>query len=46
MSRFETKPLHMFVSGVGGTEKSFLIKTICALVSNILDDLKTQCCVQ
>ena len=34
------KPLHMFVSGVGGTGKSFLIKTICVLVSNIWDDLK------
>ena len=30
------KPLHMFVSGVGGTGKSFLIKTtLCALVSNL-----------
>ena len=31
----DLKALHMFVSGVGGTGKSFLIKTICALVSNI-----------
>ena len=43
----DLKPLHMFVSGVGGTGKSFLIKTICALVSNIWDDLKdtTLCAV-
>ena len=41
------KPLHMFVSDVGGTGKSFLIKTICALVSNSWDDLKdtTLCAV-
>ena len=43
----DLKPLHIFVSGVGGTGKSFLIKTICALVSNILDDLNdaTLCAV-
>ena len=43
----DLKPLHMFVSGVGGTGKSFLIKTVCALVSNIWDDLKdtTLCAV-
>ena len=43
----DLKPLHMFVSGVGGTRKSFLIKTVCALVSNIWDDLKdtTLCAV-
>ena len=29
------KPLHMFVSGIGGTGKSFLIKTIHALLSHI-----------
>ena len=29
------KPLHMFVSGVGGTGKSFLIKTIHALVNSM-----------
>jgi ATP-dependent DNA helicase PIF1 len=28
----DLKPLHMFVSGVGGTGKSFLIKTVRALV--------------
>ena len=35
------------MSSVGGTGKSFLIKTICALVSNIWDDLKdtTLCAV-
>ena len=33
----DIKPLHMFVSGVGGTGKSFLIKTIRALVSKIWD---------
>ena len=32
------KPLHMFVSGVGGTGKSFLIETIRALVSRIWDN--------
>ena len=31
----EFKPLQMFVSGVGGTGKSFLIQTIKALVNNI-----------
>ena len=29
----DLKPLHMFVSGVGGTGKSFLIKTIRALAA-------------
>ena len=32
------KPLHMFISGVGGTGKSFLIKAIRALVSEIWHD--------
>ena len=31
------KPLHMFVSGIGGTGKSFLINTVCALVSDMWD---------
>ena len=31
----DLKPLHMFVSGVGGTGKSFLIKTVHALVGEI-----------
>ena len=31
----DLKPLHMFVSGVGGTGKSFLIKTIRALVAKL-----------
>ena len=31
-------PLHMFVSGVGGTGKSFLIKTVRGLVSQIWQD--------
>ena len=31
----ELKPLRMFVSGVGGTGKSFLIETTKALVNNI-----------
>ena len=31
----DMKPLHMFVSGVGGTGKSFLIKTIRALVTQV-----------
>uniref|UniRef100_A0A1X7UNF4 ATP-dependent DNA helicase n=1 Tax=Amphimedon queenslandica TaxID=400682 RepID=A0A1X7UNF4_AMPQE len=29
------KPLHMFISGVGGTGKSFLIKAIKALVKSL-----------
>ena len=33
----DLKPLHMFVSSVGGTGKSFLIKTIRALVYRIWD---------
>ena len=31
------RPMHMFVSGVGGTGKSFLIKTIRALASQMWD---------
>ena len=31
----DMKPLHMFVSGVGGMGKSFLIKTIRALVTQV-----------
>ncbi|CAI8024100.1 hypothetical protein GBAR_LOCUS14030 [Geodia barretti] len=31
----DLKPLHMFVSGVGGTGKSFLIKTVRALVTKM-----------
>ena len=34
----DLKPLHMFVSGVGGTGKSFLIKTVCALVTKMWED--------
>ena len=34
----DLKPLHMFVSGVGGTGKSFLIKTVRALVGEIWRD--------
>ena len=34
------KPMHMFISGVGGTGKSFLIKTIPALVCEALHDKK------
>ena len=33
----DLKPLHMFVCGVGGTGKSFLIKTIRALASELWD---------
>ena len=43
----DLKPLHMFVSCGGGIGKSFLIRTICALVSNIWGMiLKTLRCVQ
>ena len=34
----DLQPLHMFVSGVGGTGKSFLIKTVWALVSKLWGD--------
>ena len=34
----DIKPLHMFVSGVGGTGKSFLIETIRSLVKEIYKD--------
>ena len=34
----DLKPLNMFVSGVGGTGKSFIIKTIRALVSKVWHD--------
>ena len=33
----DLKPLHMFVSGVGGTGKSLLLKTIRALASELWD---------
>ena len=43
----DLKPLHMFVSGVGGTGKSFLIKTVRALVSRLWDSMtdSTVCAV-
>ena len=34
----DLKPLHMFVSGVGGTGKSFLIETVRSLVKEIWKD--------
>ena len=34
----DLKPFHMFVSGVGGTRKSFLIETIRSLVKEIWND--------
>ena len=34
----DLKPLHMFISGVGGTRKSFLIKAIRALVLDMWHD--------
>ena len=34
----DLQPLHMFVIGVGGTGKSFLIKTVWALVSKLWGD--------
>ena len=36
----DMKPLHMFVSGVGGTGKSFLIKTIRALATQVWQNEK------
>ena len=33
------KPLHMFISGVGGTGKSFLIESIKALVKSLWSTL-------
>ena len=36
----DLKPLHMFISGVGGTGNSFLIKAICALVLDMWHDKK------
>ena len=33
------KPLHMFISGVGGTSKSFLIEAIKALVKSLWSTL-------
>uniref|UniRef100_A0A1X7TPE6 ATP-dependent DNA helicase n=1 Tax=Amphimedon queenslandica TaxID=400682 RepID=A0A1X7TPE6_AMPQE len=38
------KPLHMFISGVGGTGKSFLIEAIKALVKSIWSTLTKQTC--
>ena len=34
----DLQPLHMFVGGDGGTGKSFLIKTVQALVSKLWED--------
>ena len=41
----EFKPLQMFVSGVGGTGKSFLIQTIKALVNNIWPSNDLTCAI-
>ena len=43
--RCDLKPLRMFVSGVGGTGKSFLIEAIKALVTSIWpsNDLTCYC---
>uniref|UniRef100_A0A1X7TV77 ATP-dependent DNA helicase n=1 Tax=Amphimedon queenslandica TaxID=400682 RepID=A0A1X7TV77_AMPQE len=38
------KPLHMFISGVGGTGKSFLIEVIKAIVKSLWSTLTTQTC--
>uniref|UniRef100_A0A1X7UXI1 ATP-dependent DNA helicase n=1 Tax=Amphimedon queenslandica TaxID=400682 RepID=A0A1X7UXI1_AMPQE len=38
------KPLHMFISGVGGTGKSFLIEAIKALVKSLWSALTKQTC--
>uniref|UniRef100_A0A1X7TST4 ATP-dependent DNA helicase n=1 Tax=Amphimedon queenslandica TaxID=400682 RepID=A0A1X7TST4_AMPQE len=38
------KPLHMFISGVGGTGKSFLIEAIKALVKSLWSTLTKQTC--
>ena len=34
----DLKPLHVFVSGIGGTGKFLLIKTVCTLVGEIWHD--------
>ena len=39
------KPLHMFISGVGGTGKSFLIEAIKALVKSLWSSTKQTCAV-
>ena len=41
----EFKPLRMFVSGVGGTGKSFLIETTKALVNNIWPSNDLTCAI-
>ena len=41
----DLKPLHMFVSGVGGTGKSYLIETIKALISSIWSQKELLCAV-
>uniref|UniRef100_A0A1X7VDH6 ATP-dependent DNA helicase n=1 Tax=Amphimedon queenslandica TaxID=400682 RepID=A0A1X7VDH6_AMPQE len=38
------KPLHMFISGVGGTGKSFLIEAIKALVKGLWSTMTKQTC--
>ena len=39
------EPLHMFISGVGGTDKSFLIEAIKALVHSLWVSKKQTCAV-
>ena len=41
----QIKPLHMFISGVGGTGKSFLIEAIKALVRSLWPSSKQTCAV-
>ena len=41
----DIKPLHMFISGVGSTGKSFLTESISALVASIWPDHNLTCAI-
>ena len=41
----DIKPLRMFISGVGGTGKSFLIEAIRALIASIWSEQKLTCAI-
>ena len=43
--RFASVPLRMFISGVGGTGKSFLIETVRALIANIWPEHDYTCAI-